>query len=133
MLARAAESCGRRYSREEFQGHARVRRRESQSGSLLSKGRSVHRRDPLCKSAASGAHLNHVGLALKAIRNHPRVRRSFNERDRVTWPPVVVVSTTMLYRARYTVFTTDNILLRHLNDKDRRRARNGRLLSSIGS
>jgi len=108
-LSRARASgrklCSRRYSQERnFKGARGFAIIERVSVSSLSKGRSVHRRDPLCKSVASGAHLNHVRGALKIIRTPetPTNRDPFDEgsirASRVaTRPPVVIVSTTVLY------------------------------------
>lgn len=73
------------FAGEEFQGRARLRRRQASLGLFsLSKGRSVHRRDPLCKSAANDAHLNHVGGALKVIRTPRRPRAGILSTRRVS-------------------------------------------------
>lgn len=66
----AAESCSRRYSREEFQGRCR-----RVSLGLASRKDGQCTVEILCaKSGASGAHLNHVGGALKAIKTPGRPR-----------------------------------------------------------
>lgn len=92
---RAAESC-RRYSREEFQGRARVRRRRRGSLGLslpfhrpsLERTVSAPCGDPLCESAGRCVHLNHVGGALKAIRTPGRPRalaREVLRPERSSW------------------------------------------------